>query len=135
MKNSIEYKIQRHLCLLEASITSTKRLLSAARERNLDAAEYESQNRERIIGAVEKIQTEIEDEINTLELSSVSKELLDILKSWTQELSSCFDKTLTLDKEITNLLSTEKDITTQEIATIYKSIKGHQGYNLNNLKK
>lgn len=135
MKNSIEYKIQKHLILLESSITSTERLLKAAKARNLDAAEFESQNRERIIGAIEKIQTEIEDEINTLELSSVSKELLEILKSWTQDLSASFEKTLALDKEITELLSTEKDQTIQEIATIYKARKGHQGYNLNNLKK
>ena len=135
MQNKIEYKIQRHLCLLDASIKSTERLLQASIERNLDVAEFESQNRERIIGAVEKLQTEIEAQINTLELSSVSQELLEILKCWTQDLTDSFERTLLLDQKITARLSDEKDKTTQQIATIYRARKSHQGYNLNNLKK
>ena len=118
MQNKIEYKIQRHLCLLDASIKSTERLLQASIERNLDVAEFESQNRERIIGAVEKLQTEIQAQINSLELSSVSQELLEILKCWTQDLTDSFERTLLLDQKITARLSDEKDKTTQQIATI-----------------
>jgi hypothetical protein len=135
MKNNLEFNIQKHLTLLEASLVSTERLLKAARERDVDAADFESQNRERIIGALETIQTDIENEINTLELNSVSKELIQILKSWTEDLNESFEKTLALDKEISSLLNDEKDKTTQEIATIYKARTSHQGYNLNNLKK
>jgi hypothetical protein len=135
MQNKLEYKIQRHLSLLDASIKSTERLLQASRDRNIDAAEFEAQNRERIIGAVEKLQEEIEAQINTLEISSVSPDLLEILKCWTQDLTQSFERTLILDQEITASLSDEKDKTTQEIATIYKARRSHQGYNLNNLKK
>jgi hypothetical protein len=135
MQNNLELKVQQHLSLIDASLQSTRRILTAAKDKNLDVAEFESQNRERIIGAMEILQREIEDQINTLELSSVSPDLLEVLKLWTVDLNNSFERTLVLDQEITGYLSGEKDKTTQEIATIYKARTSHKGYNLNNLKK
>ena len=135
MKNNLCYQIQRHLCLLESSLQVTRRILELSKKGDVDGVEFEAQNRERVISIVEKVQQEIENDINELPTHELVGETLDILKSWTQDLEFVLQKTAQLDQEITEVLSTVKDNTTQEIATIYKAKTCHQGYNLNNLKK
>lgn len=129
------YQVQRHLCLLESSLITTYRVLTLARKSDLDGVEFESQNRERIISTIEKVQGDIEEQINALPTSQLAGETLEILKDWTADLEEILQKTALLDQEITRILTSEKENTTREIATIYKAKTSVQGYNLNNLKK
>ena len=68
MIEKIEYLIIRHTDLMDMCSTCSKRMLSAAQEGNVDLADQESFNRERLVNIISKVQSAIEAEIKAVSL-------------------------------------------------------------------
>lgn len=127
--------IMQHLDLLEALKSSTRSLNTAAKNAQVDLVWQITENRDRLINVIRTIQNRIEDDINALDLASVSPNHLDILKTWSQEVNQIIYVNDKIDQETTALLVEQKDQTATEIASVYKNRQSHKGYDLSNVKK
>ncbi len=121
--------IQKHLSLLDLALQSSQQITSFAKLENLDAVMNETENRERLINVIGKIQKTIEDKINQLNAAALTPDDIMILKSWFQDLSAWSDRMIALDLETVNHLSEQKESTTQEIAHLFKNKEVIKGYN------
>jgi len=113
--------IQQHLCMLDLALHSSQQIVSFAKLENLDAVINETDNRERLVNVIAKIQQSIEDQINQLNAAALSGDDIMILKSWFQDLSSWSEKMIAHDRETVEILSAQKENTTQEIAHLFKN--------------
>lgn len=127
--------IMQHLDLLEALTSATKALNHAAVNAQVDLVWQITENRDRLINVIRTIQTRIEDDINELELSTVGKEHIDILKTWSQEVNQVIFLNDKLDQETTALLIEQKDQAATEIGSVFKNRQSVKGYDLSNVKK
>ena len=100
-----------------------------ARTEDLDGVVSETDNRERLVNIIAKLQHSIEEQINQLNASEVSNDDIAILKSWFQDLSIWSERMIELDKETVEILSQQKENTTKEIAHIFKNKEMFKGYN------
>ncbi|MDD0854631.1 hypothetical protein HBN50_16075 [Halobacteriovorax sp. GB3] len=135
MKEKLTSLLMRHIDLMDASIRSTNKLLTAASKGDISSIEEESDNRERLIKVIDRFQKFIEEEIQQLAGSQIDATGIDILKTWAYEVHKWVDKTERLDQEISEQLESLREETSKEISTIFKSRQQFKGYNLNNLKK
>ena len=126
--------IQQHLCLLDMALHSSQQISCHAKLENLDAVNRETDNRERLVNILGNLQQSIEDKINQLNAAALTKDDIAILKSWFQDLTTWSEKMLALDAETVEILSTQKETTTQEIAHLFKNKEVIKGYN-HSLKK
>lgn len=126
--------IQRHLCMLELALHSSQQIASFAKLDNLEAVINETENRERLVNVLSTLQKSIEDKINQLNAAALTKDDISILKSWFQDLNIWSEKMIALDQETVELLSMQKEATTQEIAHLFKNKEMIKGYN-HSLKK
>ncbi len=129
MINVLFENIQEHLSLLDLALASSQKIASAARTENLDGVINETENRERLVNIIGKIQQSIEDQINQLNAAELQSEDLMILKAWFQDLSLWSDKMILLDRETVDILAQQKENTTKEIAHIFKNKEMFKGYN------
>ncbi len=129
MINVLFENIQEHLSLLDLALASSQRIASAARTENLDGVISETENRERLVNIIGKIQHSIEDQINQLNAAELKQEDILILKSWFQDLSLWSDKMIQYDRETVEVLAQQKENTTKEIAHIFKNKEMFKGYN------
>lgn len=134
MINVLFENIQEHLSLLDLALASSQRIASAARTENLDGVISETENRERLVNIIGKIQHSIEDQINQLNAAELKQEDILILKSWFQDLSLWSDKMIQYDRETVEVLAQQKENTTKEIAHIFKNKEMFKGYNHNSKK-
>lgn len=134
MINVLFENIQEHLSLLDLALASSQRIASAARTENLDGVISETENRERLVNIIGKIQHSIEDQINQLNAAELNQEDILILKSWFQDLSLWSDKMIQFDRETVEVLAQQKENTTKEIAHIFKNKEMFKGYNHNSKK-
>ena len=135
MSDIIYRQIMRHIDLMETSIRQAKAIRRAACEKDIDAVIWETENRDKVINIISMFQRNIEDAIESLKVEDVTKDLIDTLKFWTQDVAKWVDKTNQIDQEVVNILESEKEQTTKEIATLFQSKNKFKGYNLNDLKK
>lgn len=126
--------IQEHLSMLDLALASSKRITFYAKAENLDAVVEETENRERLVNIIGKIQKTVEDGINQLNAATLSQDDIMILKSWFQDLSTWSDRMIELDKETVEVLGQQKDNTTKEIAHLFKNKELFKGYNHSNKK-
>jgi len=126
--------IQQHLCMLDLALHSSQKIVSFAKLENLDAVISETDNRERLVSVIGKIQRSIEDQINQLNAAALSQDDIMILKTWFQDLSIWSEKMIAHDRETVEILSSQKENTTQEIAHLFKNKESIKGYN-HSLKK
>lgn len=129
MINVLFENIQEHLAMLDLALASSQKIASAARTENLDGVIAETENRERLVNIIGKIQHSIEDQINQLNAAELKEEDLMILKSWFQDLSLWSDKMIIFDRETVDVLAQQKENTTKEIAHIFKNKEMFKGYN------
>lgn len=129
MINALFENIQQHLSMLDLALSSSQRIASMARTEDLDGVVSETDNRERLVNIIAKLQHSIEEQINQLNASEVSGDDIIILKSWFQDLSIWSEKMIELDKETVEILSQQKENTTKEIAHIFKNKEMFKGYN------
>lgn len=126
--------IQEHLSMLDLALASSKRITIYAKAENLDAVVEETENRERLVNIIGKIQKTVEEGINQLNAATLYQDDIMILKSWFQDLSTWSDRMIELDKETVEVLGQQKDNTTKEIAHIFKNKELFKGYNHSNKK-
>nr|BDT26634.1 hypothetical protein BHI3_01000 [Bacteriovorax sp. HI3] len=129
MINALFENIQQHLSMLDLALSSSQRIASMARTEDLDGVVSETDNRERLVNIIAKLQHSIEEQINQLNASEVSGDDIGILKSWFQDLSIWSERMIELDKETVEILSQQKENTTKEIAHIFKNKEMFKGYN------
>ena len=121
--------IQEHLSMLDLAISSSRHIRNFAKNENLEGVVSETENRERLVNIVTKIQRKVEEQINLLETQSISKEGVLILKAWFQDLNIAAERMLAYDKETVELLAKQKNNTTKEIALVFKNKESFKGYN------
>ena len=121
--------IQRHLSMLDLALGSSNKIASFARTENLDGVVSETDNRERLVNILGKLQQSIEDQINQLNAAALQDSDIQILKAWFHDLSVFSEKMIALDRETVEILSQQKENTTKEIAHIFKNKEMFKGYN------
>lgn len=134
MINKIFENIQNHLSMLDRAVDCSENIRNLAAKEDLNGVVSETENRERIVNIVAKIQRDVEDQINLLETSQIKQDDILILKSWFQDLGTWSERMLAFDKETVELLGQQKDNTTKEIALIFKNKEIFKGYNHINKK-
>lgn len=121
--------IQNHLSMLDLAVTSSEKIKIYAANEDLERVVSETENRERLINIVTKLQRAVEEQINILNPEDVNQDDILLLKAWFQDLSLCSEKMISLDKETVELLGQQKNQTTKEIALIFKNKEMFKGYN------
>ena len=129
MLNEIMISIQGHLSMLELALSSSKKIAAFASLENLDAVVAETDNRERLVNIIGKLQGTIENQINQLNAAALQPDDIMILKSWFHDLSVWSDRMIEVDKETVEILSQQKENTTKEIAHLFKNKELFKGYN------
>lgn len=129
MINVLFESIQRHLSLLDLAVTSSESITAYARKEDLDSVVAETENRERLINVIGKIQGTIEEQINQLNAALLTGDDIMILKTWFQDLSVWSEKMIELDKETVEALGQQKENTSKEIAMLFKNKEMFKGYN------
>lgn len=129
MLNEIMISIQGHLAMLELALSSSKKISAFASLENLDAVVAETDNRERLVNIIGKLQGTIENQINQLNAAALQEDDIMILKAWFHDLSVWSDRMIEADKETVEILSQQKENTTKEIAHLFKNKELFKGYN------
>jgi len=135
MHDTLFTLVMRHLSLLDRSEKLTYQMYQAASHGDVERVHYESDNRDRMLKVLETFQTSIEDAIKATKTDKITPDFVEIAKSWSNDVNLWVERTSRIDQETTNLLEAQRDRTTQEIATVYKTNQQFKGYNLNNVKK
>lgn len=128
-------KIMQHLDLFTALTGATKALLVSAQKQRVDLVAEITDNRDRLINVIKTVQTSIEDDIAALNPARVTREQVDIIKTWGKEINQIVLMNDKLDKECMLLLEQQKEDTTKEIATVFTNHQAFKGYDLSNVKK
>lgn len=126
--------IQEHLTMLDLAVNCSQKIRNFAKNEDVEGVVSETENRERIVNIVAQIQRKVEEKINLLEQSDISKEGVNILKAWFHDLSILTERMLVCDRETVEFLSQQKEETTKEIAMIFKNKQIFKGYNHENKK-
>lgn len=129
MINELFENIQNHLSMLDLAVSCSENIRNLAAKDDLNGVVSETENRERIVNIVTKIQREVEEQINLLNTSDIKQEDILILKAWFQDLANCSERMLEYDRETVELLGQQKENTTKEIALIFKNKEIFKGYN------
>lgn len=135
MNDKLAQMIMRHLDLVDGANRLTNRIHVAAKAGDVDTLVSDSDNRDRLLSVLDRFQKFIEEEIGLIKTDEITKDLIDILKTWSYEVSSWASKTDEIDQETVVFLEGKKEETTKEIASLFRSRQQFGGYNLNNLKK
>jgi hypothetical protein len=128
MINVLFENIQEHLSLLDMALASSEKIVKYAAKENLDEVISETENRERLVNIVAKVQKSIEDQINQLNAALLKTDDIMILKSWFHDLSTWSEKMIICDRQTVELLGQQKDETTKEIAALFKNKEMLKGY-------
>lgn len=127
--------IMQHLDMLNGLTDATKALFVQATKGDAQAVDQILDNRDRLINIISKFQANIEDDIRKLDIKQITKEHIDIFKTWSAEVNQIIYHTDRLDRETTQMLIDQKDQTTAEIANVFKNRQSFRGYDLGNVKK
>jgi len=129
MNDQIIERIQLHLTLLEQALNLSSKILFYSSIQDLNGVVSETENRERLMNIISKVQRSIEEDITIMDAKDVTNNDLAILKSWFNDLANWSDKITAHDRETVENLSQQKDETTREIATIFRNKESFKGYN------
>jgi hypothetical protein len=135
MTDAIFKLIQYHLQLLEAVDQLGQRILRAAREGDMNAVNKDADNRQRLLSVMEQIQSKSEEVLKFMTQQGDFSAVEDVIKFWAYDFNLWSEKINQIDQEIIQILSEQKDQTTQELATLFQSKEKFKGYNLNSTKK
>jgi hypothetical protein len=126
--------IQAHLMILELAYSSSLKIRTLAEGEDIVLVESETENRERIVNILAQIQHKIEEQVDQLTGNDLADDSIPILKSWFNDLAIWTDKMTTVDAETVELLSAQKEKTTQEIVAVFQNKEKFKGYSLSNKK-
>jgi len=128
-------RIMQHMDLLTGLTDASRGLLAAAKNGRVDLIEEITDNRERLISIIKTFQSGIENDVKKLKAGDISRAEIEILKTWSQEVNQVVLLNDQIDQDALEALNTEKDKTTQEIASVFKNHQSIKGYNLTSVKK
>jgi len=123
-----------HTNFMDHILTSSKQLVFATKQNNMDLINFEVNNRERLINIIEELQFKIEERLNSFFTQESLEESTPIIKAWANDLGLWYEKIGKIDDEINYALERMKEETSKEIGIIYRSKESFKGYNLNTLK-
>ena len=123
-----------HTDFMDRILVSTRRLLLATNQGDMDSIDFESDNRERMINIIEQVQFTIEERLNTFFTKESIEEVTPILNAWANDLGLWYEKIGLIDDETTQGLELMKEETAKEIGAVYRNRENFRGYNLNSLK-
>lgn len=133
IERCIEY-IMIHTDIFDAINKSTNNLVKAMENDDVDKIEFFIDNRDYTINLSKEVYSRIESFINNLPQEELTKENIEIIKSWSFDLSDQITFVQTKDDEIIEMLNKMKTNVGKEIGDIYKISQKFKGYNLNNVK-
>lgn len=133
IERCIEY-IMIHTDIFDAINKSTNNLVKAMENDDVDKIEFFIDNRDHTINLSKEVYSRIESFINNLPQEELTKENIEIIKSWSFDLSDQITFVQTKDDEIIEMLNKMKTNVGKEIGDIYKISQKFKGYNLNNVK-
>ena len=122
-------KIMQHLDFLESLKEATVALGQATKKEDINLIELITDNRDRLINVIKTFQSGIEEDIAKIKGASVGRELIEILKTWSNEVNEIINYVDTYDKQITSSLEAQKFETSKEIGSVFRnknSIKNYQ---------
>lgn len=121
-------KIMQHLDFLECLLSATHGLEAATRKNKIDLIEQITDNRDRLINIIKALQSGIEDDIANADKRIFTTDVIEILKSWSNEVNNLVQVVDQKDREISLLLENLKSETSKEIGSIYKSRNSIRNY-------
>ncbi|MCP4913843.1 MAG: hypothetical protein GY909_12090 [Oligoflexia bacterium] len=133
IERCIEY-IMIHTDIFDAINKSTNNLIVAMKNDDVDKIEFFIDNRDHVINLSKEVYSRIESFINNLPQEELTKENIEIIKSWSFDLSDQINSVQAKDNEIIEMLNEMKTNVGKEIGDIYKISQKFKGYNLNNVK-
>lgn len=128
-------RIMQHMDLLTGLTDASRGLLAAATNGKVELIEQITDNRERLISIIKTFQSGIEDDVKKLKAGDVTTAEIEILKTWSNEVNQIVLLNDKIDQEVVTALTTQKEQTTQEIASVFKNRQSVKGYNLSSVKK
>lgn len=128
-------KLQTFTDRLDQGDRCTLAIKKSVQEKDWQAVEENTNNRERLLSIVAQEQESIEAIINSIFSEELTPENINIIKSWAFDTQDWISKTAMADEEILNTLNDSKDEITKEIASIFRSKTAFRGYNLNDVRK
>ncbi len=134
MIEKIYILVAQHLILLEKVILLSNNILKHTKLEDINSIVKESENRDRLVNIIAKLQGDIERVVEQLAPHIVTKELISVLKYWNIDLNTLCKKVNLIDQEIIEQLSEQKESLTKEIATIFQAKEQFKGYNLSSVK-
>lgn len=133
--NGLESFIMIHLGIFDSINQINQTILAYSAKEELDQIIFQLDNRARLLSILSKVQGEIENIILNIKNEELTKDKIDIIKTWQMESNTLIYHADAQDRSIIEKLDIEKQNTTQEIAGLYKKKEQFKGYNLNNTKK
>ena len=124
-----------YTALIDSCNEMTVLLLESASKGKMDSVDYLSNNRARLINVISMTQGKIETLIDNLQEPEINKDNLEIIKSWSFDVSNWIQITATYDEKILEVIQEAKDQTSQEIASMFKTKMAFKGYNLKNVNR
>lgn len=131
--NLIQNKISESRSYLVALIRLTKNIVELTNEQKIDELEKEMLNRERLISIIDQLQREIEKDLSKLE-GPISEDFVFFVKDWAQDVTDSLDLIQEIDQSTLEKLEDMKDLTQNEISTVFRIKNNIKAYNLNSLK-
>jgi predicted HTH transcriptional regulator len=127
--------IMRHLDLMDSISSGSRQLFDACVACDVEQIEALTANRDRMINLLEGYQQKIEEKTRCLQDHELTASLVDILKTWFNELNLWVEEYMALDAQILEALESAKSKTSEEIARVFQNKEKHKGYNLSSVKK
>ena len=128
-------KIMIHVDTLKSGIKASLMILHYAEQRDSDNLEFWTDNRERIISVTAQRQKQVEELLQNLPAEEATEENLQIIRAWFDDTQNWIESITMIDEEVMNVLSSQKEEITKEIASTYKTKQVFSGYNLKSVTK
>lgn len=134
LSNWIEEHLKMLTKLLEYTNNIYDRVLAQSDPKHI---EFEVDNRERLITALAKIQSNIETILNKYinQKIPLAQDQIDFIKRWRVQTEKVTHELGATDEKILNAVAEIKDKTTEEISHIFRNKESFKGYNLKDVKR
>ncbi len=127
-------KIMQHLDFLESLKEATVALGRASQKEDINLIELITDNRDRLINVIKTFQSGIEEDIAKIKGSTSTPDLIEILKTWSDEVNEIIQSVDEYDKQITSSLEAQKFETSKEIGSVFRNKNSIKNYQSNVVK-
>jgi hypothetical protein len=124
----------RHTDFLSKAHEVSNLACALAKDGDIDGVNSALDNRERLIGLIDRIQQKAEIIINELDPNTESKEIIEIIKTWANDINIFSVQMAEKDHQLKEILIEVKENTKKEISATHSQKEKFKGYNLNSVK-